>query len=564
MTTATTREANCNNYGSINIIHFEEEPKGWRTTNRRSIASTQRLTALLLGLAIGVFALFAVFSKDSFPSTPFYSAQLSAFGQNYRDHIGTDDDQLTDPPHFIQQKVDHFDDKSTATYYQRYYRYNKHFGGPGHPIFLVMGGEGPAIGLFYPFVNDHLAKRYKGYVVQPEHRFYGASIPFKVKHNRDFIGVLTPEQAIADALHLLSHTQKRLGCSTDRTSKNYCPVITVGGSYPGFLAAMLRIVHPNRVDMAYASSSPLPLYAQHVDPNAYFELITRSAERASAGCADAVRTTLKSIDEEILKGNHSIPHLAKQMNICKDFPKYIDSREMFAQELMMVVGAGFADFNMGNYPPTDQTELAQACHIFQDGRLTTYDKMDRFLQMVDESNDVIRRKCGFDFRTQIPDGPNGTVSSADWSGGGGGSVGRAWDFQTCTDLIVQTSFSENSMFPPREWTLDWLTQHCQSRFGLNPTPTRLVDMWHFDDLPNRSSHIIFTNGLNDGWSTCSIVDNLSPTIVAINYPNGAHHSDLSDAGPTDSDPNDIQQGFIQISDILGRWLSELKGETQGK
>jgi lysosomal Pro-X carboxypeptidase len=79
-----------------------------------------------------------------------------------------------------------------------------------------------------------------------------------------------------------------------------------------------------------------------------------------------------------------------------------------------------------------------------------------------------------------------------------------------------------------------------------------------DELPQISSHIIFTNGLRDGWSTTSVTENLSPTIRAINFPNGAHHSDLRYAGPSDQDTEDIRLGYQQIEDNLALWLDEIK------
>ncbi len=58
------------------------------------------------------------------------------------------------------------------------------------------------------------------------------------------------------------------------------------------------------------------------------------------------------------------------------------------------------------------------------------------------------------------------------------------------------------MFPPRPWSLEWLNAHCQARFSVSPQPVRLVEEWGFDDLVRvGASHIIFTNGLNDGWSS---------------------------------------------------------------
>lgn len=83
-------------------------------------------------------------------------------------------------PFWFQQKVSHFS-ASNATYWQRYYINEDHWAGPGNPIFVIMGGEGgisPETGIFYPWVTDILAKEYRGLVIQPEHRFYGESLPF--------------------------------------------------------------------------------------------------------------------------------------------------------------------------------------------------------------------------------------------------------------------------------------------------------------------------------------------------------------------------------------------------
>jgi hypothetical protein len=72
-------------------------------------------------------------------------------------------------------------------------------------------------------------------------------------------------------------------------TKGYCPVITVGGSYPGFLSAMMRTRYPGVVDMAYAASAPLRFYAQQIDQYEYYKVVTASAERSVKGCAHAVR-----------------------------------------------------------------------------------------------------------------------------------------------------------------------------------------------------------------------------------------------------------------------------------
>jgi hypothetical protein len=43
------------------------------------------------------------------------------------------------PLYFANQKVDHFS-TNTATFIQRYYENCTAFGGPGSPIFVILGG----------------------------------------------------------------------------------------------------------------------------------------------------------------------------------------------------------------------------------------------------------------------------------------------------------------------------------------------------------------------------------------------------------------------------------------
>ena len=395
--------------------------------------------------------------------------------------------------HFYKdQLVDHFKKKNKNTYTQRYYKSEKYFKGPGHPIFLIIGGEDDAVDLLYPYVYDKLASHFKAFVLHPEHRFYGKSLPVEVKKNTDFIGLLTVEQAMEDILQILNHIQKNLGCSMDKHSKHYCPVITVGGSYPGFLSALLRMVHPDQIDIAYASSAPLKTYSQEMDPDAYFELVTRTADQASPGCSTAVRDTLEEVHASILVSNSCLEE-AKRMHIClDDIPDYIDSKEIFAQEVTLIVGENFADFNMGFYPPDASSNMAKACVIFQDDSLDLYEKMDEIFQLIAESNYFETKKCGFDMRTQLPDGDNARISTSDWTGSGPGLNGMAWEFQMCTELIVRTSFSEKSMFYPREWTLERQTDYCQSRFGVGHNRSTLLTSFTSTTLAQRLAYCLRT------------------------------------------------------------------------
>ena len=155
------------------------------------------------------------------------------------------------------------------------------------------------------------------------------------------------------------------------------------------------------------------------------------------------------------------------------------------------------------------------------------------------------------------------ITTSDWSGSGGGNDGKMWDFQLCTMYVDPIGFSPESMFPPRKWTYDGLTKYCQLRYGeeVTPRPYALVEDFKFDDLVgNGASRILFTNGMQDMWYGGSYTEDLSDTILALNFENGAHHSDLSHVGPTDADTDDIKEGYVKIQNILEKWLGDIKAE----
>lgn len=449
----------------------------------------------------------------------------------------------------------------------------------GSPILCIIGGEGavpPEEGIFYPFVTDVLAKRFSALVIEPEHRFYGTSLPFgQDSFTDDHLRLATPQQALEDVATFIKGMQDEYQC-TAKGTPGYCPVITIGGSYPGWLSAMARLRYPAVVDFAYSASAPMLFYAQEVDQYAYYEVVSNSAEKSVTGCSGSVRNALNMLS--LLSKDDAVTAL----NICEPLPDYLDDAddELFMQEILMVFMYTFADLNMGNYPPTG-SDLQNACNDFvTNGASDTYGVLQRFLTgygngaLMNPSSvkrhrryhkaPVGDRDTCFDMSQQLPNGDNATITGGDWSGCGTGADGELWDYETCSFLVEQIGVNGvTDMFPARDWTLDWLNDHCMSRFQVTPQPTTLVDMWGF--APSEleatgATHIVFTNGLNDGWSAGGITYNISETsqLLAINMVNGAHHSDLSHVEPDpEVDTEDVTQARSEISDLLARWLSEL-------
>lgn len=456
--------------------------------------------------------------------------------------------------YFKDAIVNHNKPNTSGTYLQKYYENLDFFGGPGHPLFVIMGGEDPIDRILYPFVSEHLAKSFYAYTMCIEHRFYGESWPLKKPTNADLRELLSPRQALQDAVRLVQDKRKELGCGPKGTS-DYCPVVTVGASYPGFLSALMRMAYPDVVDIGYASSTPLHLYSHDLDRSAYFEKITEVADDVSPGCAKAVKDSLLAVKQEMLSSDtDDIKFLAAKYGVCtKNIPDYIQTKAMFVQETLMVVSMHFAEYDMEYYPPGPTQDLVVGCKIFQNKNYTPGERLSAFLRMQPDA-----RKC-FDLNSEVPPGQNGTISAADWSGVGGDASAWMWDFQSCT-LIPENSISNRTMFPPRKWTLGWLTDHCQSRFGYTPHPDALKNEFGFDNL-TAFSRLLFTNGLRDGWSVASVTADVSDSIKAINMFNGAHHSDLTHEGPSDNDTLDVKDAHKRIFQLVGEWLDQVREEN---
>lgn len=334
---------------------------------------------------------------------------------------------------FHDQLVDHVTPDGRyhgQTWSQRFYVSDKEFKGPGSPIFVILGGEGniePQTGLYYPFVTDHLAKVFGAYVLEPEHRFYGKSQPVALSDDASpdpRVELFTPEQALHDTMYLLDAVAADLGCSKDKFSNNYCPVLTIGGSYPGWLSAMARVIFPHKVDMAYAASAPMGFYSQRVDQYEYYNLITRVAEDEVQGCADGVRTALLEVKDWILSGKYK----EDRVGVCPgSTPSYLDpsvkeNLPMLVDELMMVVEYSFANANMGNYPPSNTTMLYAACKTFTSPRQDSLEKLGEFLTM----NLPPWNSGCWNMSAQLPSGNRATITSGDWSGVGTGGNGESW------------------------------------------------------------------------------------------------------------------------------------------
>ncbi|CAM8926962.1 unnamed protein product [Rhodiola kirilowii] len=233
--------------------------------------------------------------------------------------------------YFYNQTLDHFNflPESFATFQQKYLINSKYWGGPNQsaPIFAFLGAEAP---LGYPFagVLQENAKQFKALLVYIEHRYYGDSVPFRSRKeafsNATTLGYFTSTQAIADYAQILMHIKEKFHAHSS-------PIIVVGGSYGGMLAAWFRLKYPHIVLGALASSAPV-LYFDDITPNdAYDKVVTRDFQEESFSCYETIKRSWDELDRVASLPN-GLAILSQKFNTCSPLTDVLDLKNALEDE----------------------------------------------------------------------------------------------------------------------------------------------------------------------------------------------------------------------------------------
>jgi len=432
----------------------------------------------------------------------------------------------TDLDHFT------FDDRKTKIRVITDDRFYK----PGGPVLFYTGNEGK-IELFCENTGfqREAAEKMGAKIVFMEHRYYGESIPDKK------FEFLSAEQALADFAHYLDNL---------KSTSDVGPVIALGGSYGGMLAAYIRIKYPNLVAGAIAASAPVKFFPGQFDCRGFYRVTTRTFSETPAGqvCADNIRNSwsvIKMIGGHMV-GKKLLSDTFKTCKVITDTAQVTDFLEGVWGSLAMMDYPYPTDF-MGNVPAWPVTEACK--HLDQ-----PYSQME-LLGAIHQAAQVYYNYTG-------------DMECLDLNGGGDSpDLGYSgWYYQTCTEFVMPfCADGKEDMFLPHQFDLDVYAANCKEQFGTYPR-VHWPEMYFNVDTMKQIGNIIFSNGYLDPWSSGGVLDPKEAgdkNVIAI-IDKGAHHLDLR--ATNKADPPQVTELRENYIIIMNEWIksngNDINSETE--
>ncbi|KAM7263526.1 hypothetical protein ACFE04_001209 [Oxalis oulophora] len=428
---------------------------------------------------------------------------------------------------YYKQTIDHFNFKpeSYATFKQRYVVKTDCWGvGKHSPILVYLGEESAIDGDLenIGFLTEN-APNFGALVVYIEHRFYGKSVPFgsheNALRNATLRGYFNSAQALADYAEVILHVKKQF-----KGEKS--PVIVIGGSYGGMLAAWFRLKYPHIATGALASSAPV-LYFDNITPSdEYYRRVTKDFKDVSHSCYKTIKHSWSEIDRVAAQPNGLVT-LSKKFRTCKTLKDPI----IFKDFLDTLYSSAAQYDRHPDYP------VSTMCRGMDGGKLGK-DILGRVASGVAAyygANSTCYNISQF-FPDETLDG---------------------WGWQSCSDMVIPIGHGyKDTMFPAAPFLLKEYEDACKATYGVLPRPhwtTTYYGGHRMREVLKRfGSNIIFSNGLRDPYSGGGVLEDISDTIVAIKTKKGSHCLDIVKATRTDPEWLVLQRK-IEIQ-VINSWL----------
>lgn len=415
----------------------------------------------------------------------------------------------------FRQPIDH-NNPASGLFSQRYY-VDETFGpAEDAPVFFYICGESSCTKRSLNGAIRQYAQRHHAKLVALEHRFYGESLPM-YSFATEALQYLSTDIALED----LAYFQQQITQANHWSGK----WVAFGGSYPGSLSAYYRLIHPELVVGALASSAPV------MAKEDFFEYDAHVNQVAGPVCAAHMRTVVQQVEATLEK-----PAQLARMKALFEADEVIDSTDFLY--LIADVGASAVQYGMKD---TFCTYLNSS-----ETPLIGYAEFAKYLykRLNVKAVDITVQGAMSENPRDYPDG-----------------IGmRQWYYQSCKEYGYWQNANPDQTQSTRSAliNLDYHHRICQRLFGLkNPADTEALNTHlYFPLMEPSSTNIFFTNGEQDPWSMLSMTDKNGNTSNAAHtyylIKGSAHCDDLRK--PTALDSEYLIAARSTMNGLLDKWL----------
>ncbi|XP_047449939.1 thymus-specific serine protease [Mugil cephalus] len=439
------------------------------------------------------------------------------------------------------QKLDHFNGADSRVWKQRYF-VNETFYRPGGPVFLMIGGEGPANPAWMQYGTWlTYAEKLGALCLMLEHRFYGKSHP-TVDLSSDNLRFLSSRQALADLAHFRTVLGEKHGLSNRKW-------VAFGGSYPGSLAAWFRLKYPQLVHASVATSAPVHAAVNFPE---YLEVVRRSLASENAECPDLVKKASDSLAER-LKDPKTYDNVTKDFNLCSTLTIKTETDSAYFLETLAGNFMDVVQYNQDNRAfegalGTNIT-IKVLCSMMADTSLG--DPYARYAAVAHLMMETFSIKClDASFSNYVRD-----MTNTSWDGPAAGG-GRQWVYQTCTEFgFYQSTDSPNQPFTG--FPLQYQVKQCADFYNVSADQVAEAVAQtneYYGGYDIRSSRIVFPNGSIDPWHALGITQDISPDLPAVFIEGTAHCANMYPARSEDLLKLSLARDHIFL--LLQQWLKE--------
>ncbi|KAM9318951.1 thymus-specific serine protease [Pholidichthys leucotaenia] len=442
---------------------------------------------------------------------------------------------------WFTQRLDHFNGADTRVWKQRFF-VNEAFYRPGGPVFLMIGGEGPANSAWMQN-GTWLTYAEKLWAVcfMLEHRFYGKSRP-TVDLSTENLHFLSSHQALADLAHFRTVISEKRGLTNAKW-------VAFGGSYPGSLAAWFRLKYPHLVHASVATSAPVHATVNFPE---YLEVVWRSLASEDVQCPLLVKKASDTLVER-LKDPKTYDNITKDFNLCS---KLQIQSEMDSAYFLETLAGNFMDvvqYNEDNrgFEGVTGTNITikVLCGIMTDTSLG--DPYARYVAVAHLMMDTFSIKClDASFSKNIRD-----MTNTSWDGPAAGG-GRQWFYQTCSEFgFYQSTDSPNQPFSG--FPLDYQVKQCADFYNISAEQVAEAVAQtneYYGGYDIRSSRIVFPSGSIDPWHTLGITWDISFELPAVFIKGTAHCANMYPA--RSEDLPQLSMARERVCLFLQQWLKQ--------